>query len=234
MDLGFAMRSKAIRRVRLRRSAIPDRDQIQVSVEHGESATAPDAHAAVSGGIPYVPFPRLLASFLWLGSISMGGRSASYQLIELVERRRWLTREDWVESHLLGKVLPGASGLGGAMFLAFLLRGARAAAAGGALYVIPGIAVGILLSFLVYGFDRPVWADGAIRGLSASALGVFLFSSIRNGPTTRTARLGVLIAPATFLAHGVLQFDLFSTMVVTGLISIVLNRPAPKRQEVNS
>src|SRR5690349_13907157 len=74
---------------------------------------------AVGSAIPAcVSMPRLLLAFLKLGSISIGGRSASYLQDELVDRLHWLRREDWLEGHLLGRVLPGPSGVANAMFMA--------------------------------------------------------------------------------------------------------------------
>src|SRR5687767_5729563 len=79
-------------------------------------------------GVPEttVSWRALLLAFLKLGAISIGGRSASYLMSELVDRRRWLKREDWQEGLMLGLVLPGPIGASCAMFLATRLRGPRA------------------------------------------------------------------------------------------------------------
>ncbi len=174
---------------------------------------------------PKVPLPRLLWTFLYLGGISIGGRSASYLQNELVERRGWLRREHWLEGHVLGKILPGPSGIPNGMFMAHMLGGPAAAAGAMVLYVVPGVAIGIGLSMLIFGFDHPSWADNAIRGLAASALGLFIAQTLRNLSATRVVRFGPVAAIAAFVAHGLFAVDLFVVLGGVGLVLLLLNWP---------
>ncbi len=206
------------------RLALPAGGQAQASI-----ADAPRAHGRFAP--PSVTLPQLLGVFFCLDCTSIGGRSASYLLSELVQRRGWLRRDDWLEGHLLGRVLPGPSGVGSGMFLAHMLGGPIAAALAMTLYVVPGLLIGIVLSSLIYGFDRPLWVDSAIHGLSASALGLFLYQSLRNASTSAKVRFGPVAAVAAFVAHGLLELDLVLVMASLGLVLVLLNRPAAHHEE---
>jgi hypothetical protein len=87
-----------------------------------------------------------------------------------------------------------------------------------------------VLSFLAFDLQRPAWANGAIRGLTASALGLFFLVSIRNLPTTRKTRLGPVAVLAAFVAYGVLGIDLLLVLAGVGAVSLLLNLP-PKYQK---
>ena len=175
--------------------------------------------------VPRVPMPTLLWVFLWLGSISIGGRASSFFMDEFVKRRHWLKREDWVEAHLLGRVLPGPSSVGDGMFMAHMLGGPLAAGLALTLFVVPGTVLSIGLSYLVFDATLPTWAGGAIRGLSASALGFFAYLALRNVPITRKTRLGPIVAVAAFVSQALLSLDLFITMAAVGAVSLSVNLP---------
>jgi len=174
---------------------------------------------------PRVPLPLLMLVFLKLGAISVGGRSSSYMLDELVYRRGWLLREHHVEGHLLGKVLPGASGVGNAVFNAQLLGGSRGAAAALALYLLPGAVIGLVLSYLFFSVERPVWADAVIHGLSIGALGLFAYTVMRNLSVSRNTRLGPLVMIAAFIGQAFLELDLILVLIGAGTVSFLANLP---------
>jgi len=117
------------------------------------------------------------------------------------------------------------------MFLSHLLRGPLAACLSLPFYVAPGVVVATVLSFLLFNADRPVWADGVIHGVAASALGFFCVVCIRNVPTTRKTRLGPVAALAAFLAQALLQLDIVVIMATVGLVSVYLNRPKQIKKE---
>src|ERR671936_868922 len=68
------------------------------------SSETPDERAA-----PTVPFARFVRYFLGLGTWGFGGPIATvgYMQRDLVERRRWLTREDFLDGVALGQTMPG-------------------------------------------------------------------------------------------------------------------------------
>ncbi len=208
-----------------------------MSVPNATVVAAPAASAIVeeapveeSAATP-VPLRELALAYLKLGGTSIGGRSAVYLQDELVHRRHWLTVEDWLEGMSLGLVLPGPVGASCAMFLANLLRGPRAAAMSLTLYVLPGLLIALILAALIFGGARPPWANGAISALSASAFGLFLYTSLRTLPNSRKTRQGPLFVGLAFVAFALLGADLFVVLLGIGLVSLIVNRPRPRGKE---
>ena len=181
---------------------------------------------------PRVPLHVLLLSFFKLGGISVGGASASYMQREFVHNRRWLRQEDYLEALMLGRILPGSVGVGAGAFLAHMLHSSRGAALALVIYVVPGLVCAIAFSLLFFGVERPPWANGAVRGLTAGALAVFLLAIVQGSVSaSRKARLGPLAAVATFIAYGVLHFDFVMVLFSLGAISVLVNLPGRKKKE---
>ncbi len=76
-----------------------------------------------------IPFDRFLRYFLWLGVFGFGGPIATvgYMQRDLVEKRSWLKREDFLNGVALGQVMPGPLAAQVAMWVGFLARGALGA-----------------------------------------------------------------------------------------------------------
>src|SRR6476659_9504266 len=121
------------------------------------------------------PQPRSLSdlffSFTILALQGFGGVLALVQR-ELVEKKRWMTREEFVEEWAVAQIMPGPNVVNLSLMIGgryFGLPGALAALAG--MLTVPLIV--ILLLALVY---AQVAADphvaGALRGMSAVAAGL--------------------------------------------------------------
>src|SRR5437762_12070502 len=90
-----------------------------VSTETTPTSTAP------------VSLARFCGYFLWLGTTGFGGpiALAGYMQRDLVERRRWVTKEDYLEGLALAQLAPGPLAAQLAIYLGYL----RACTFGGSL-----------------------------------------------------------------------------------------------------
>jgi chromate transporter len=84
----------------------------------------------------------VLRYFLGLGTWGFGGPIATvgYTHRDLVERRRWLDRQDFLDGVALGQTMPGPLAAQVAMWVGFLARGALGALAVSAAFIIPSFA----------------------------------------------------------------------------------------------
>lgn len=143
---------------------------------------------------------------------------------ELVERKRWLTREQFVEILSLSQVLPGPNVVNLALVLGdrfFGLRGAVAAVGG--MLVVPLVIV-IALTAAYAEYSRLAVVSGALRGMGAVAAGLVIATAIKLMSTLRTNRLGPVLAAAfaaiTFVTVAWFRWPL--VWVVLGLGSLAV------------
>src|SRR6266498_5813138 len=88
--------------------------------------TTPEEAAAAGES---VPFARFLRYFLGLGTRGFGGPIATvgYMQRDLVEKRTWLSRRDFLDGVALGQTMPGPLAAQVVMWVGYLQRGALGA-----------------------------------------------------------------------------------------------------------
>ena len=128
---------------------------------------------------------------------------------ELVEKKRWLTREEFVEDWAVAQILPGPNVVNLALMI-----GGRHFGLGGALAALFGMLLAplaiVLILAVLYGSvaDTPV-AQGALRGMGAVAAGLITATGIKlvAALDKNPMGLGVCIAFAavTFAAIALLR-----------------------------
>jgi len=161
----------------------------------------------------------LFWSFTWLALQGFGGVLAVVQR-ELVERKRWMTNEEFVEDWAVAQIMPGPNVVNLSIMIGdryFGLRGALAALAGMLLF--PLLLV-LTLAVLYAEFSSHPAVAGALRGMGAVAagliagVGIKLFASIKNHPLGRP--LCALLAALTVVAMAGLRLPLFWVLPVLG------------------
>ena len=178
---------------------------------------------------PPRPQPRnpsdLFWSFTWLALQGFGGVLAVVQR-ELVEKKRWMTNEEFVEDWAVAQIMPGPNVVNLSIMIGdryFGLRGAMAALAG--MLTFPLILV-LALAVVYAQFASHPAVAGALRGMGAVAagliagVGIKLFVSIKNHPLGRP--LCVAFAGLTIVAMAWLRWPLFWILPVIGGAACVL------------
>lgn len=117
---------------------------------------------------------------------------------ELVERLRWMTQEEFIESLAVAQVLPGPNVVNLSLMIGdrfFGMRGAFTALAG--MLLLPSVLV--LSMAAAYGqvASHPVVSD-ALRGMGAVSAGLILATGLKLIPSLRTSPMGAV--PAWSLA----------------------------------
>ena len=163
---------------------------------------------------------ELFTSFTWLALQGFGGVLAVAQR-ELVERKGWMTQEEFVEDWAVAQILPGPNVVNLALMFGarhFGVRGAAAACAG--LFAAP-LCVVLLLVLLYSGVAHLPAAQGALRGMAAVSAGLIVGTGFKLASALRGNPMGPWVcfwlAVATFVAIGLLRLPLVSVLLSLGL-----------------
>jgi len=143
----------------------------------------------------------LFVSFSVLALQGFGGVLAIAQR-ELVERKRWLTNDEFVEEWSVAQIMPGPNVINLCITIGgryFGLRGALASLAG--LLTVPMLIV-LLVALLYAQYASHPGVAGALRGLGAVAAGLIVATGLKLTAALRKNVLGV----GTGIAFGVLCF----------------------------
>lgn len=172
------------------------------------------------------PRPRSLAelfwAFTWLALQGFGGVLAVVQ-IELVERRQWLTREEFIEDWAVAQIMPGPNVVNLSMMIGdryFGLRGALTALAGMLLF--PLLIVLALAALLAGVADAPQ-IQGALRGMGAVAAGLIAATGLKLMAALKRNVMGWVMCygliAATFVAIAWLRWPLAWVLLGLGTLA---------------
>lgn len=119
---------------------------------------------------------------------------------ELVDKRTWLTREEFAETLSIGQVLPGPNVVNMALMIGdrfFGWRGAFAALAG---ILSAPLVIVLTLAMLYTQIAATPMAAGAIRGMGAVAAGLIFAMAIKLAPTLKKNPLPLALCAVVSLA----------------------------------
>jgi chromate transporter len=153
----------------------------------------------------------LFISFSILALQGFGGVLAIVQR-ELVERKKWLTQEEFLEDWAVAQILPGPNVVNLSLMIGdryFGIRGALAALAG--MLVFPLVIVLILAAVFGSVADTPA-VQGALRGMGAVAAGLVAATGIKLIAALKHNPMGMSVcwafAVLTFVAIALLRWPL--------------------------
>ena len=164
----------------------------------------------------------LWLTFLWMALQGFGGVLAVVQR-ELVEKKQWLSREQFVEDWSVAQALPGPNVINLSIMIGsreFGVRGALAALAG--LLLVPGALV-LSLAALYDSVSHTWAAQAALRGMGAVVAGLVLATGLKLVPALRNNPLGYGLglawAALAFVCVAVLRWPLAWALLGLGGVS---------------
>ncbi len=198
---------------------------------HGDNLKMPDTAPQAPAASPPAPAPQrpspeslsdLFWSFTWLALQGFGGVLAIVQR-ELVEKKQWLTREEFIEDWAVAQVLPGPNVVNLALMIGdrqFGLRGALVSLAGILTFpMLVVLTIAVLFSSVA---DLPA-AQGALRGMGAVSAGLITATGLKLVGALKTNIMGKFacggLAVLTFAGVAWLRFPLATVLLGVGCIA---------------
>jgi chromate transporter len=161
----------------------------------------------------------LFVSFTVLALQGFGGVLAVVQR-ELVEKKRWMTRDEFVEEWAVAQIMPGPNVINLAIMIGgryFGLKGALAALAG--MLTAPLFVVLILAIFYAQFSSYPAVA-GALRGMGAVAAGLIVATGLKLLSSLKKNAIGLplctLLGVLCFVAIALLRWPLIYVLAGLG------------------
>ena len=165
----------------------------------------------------------IVRAFLKLGATAYGG-PAIYGIIqsELQEKRRWISKEHFVEGISLANLIPGATMTQFCMFLGYVRGGLWGALLAGLCFVIPafGIMLALTLTYVYLG-ATPIMRGG-LYGLGPAVVGIFIVAVYRLGKSELSTFPQIIIAVAAAAAVAFSSIGIVSTLVLTAGVGILI------------
>lgn len=167
----------------------------------------------------------LFVSFTLLALQGFGGVLTVVQR-EMVEKKRWLTREEFVEDWAVAQIMPGPNVVNLSLMIGsryFGFKGAMAALAG--MLAVPLVVV-LLLALLYAQFAGHLGVQGALRGMGAVAAGLIAATGLKLFGVLQKNVLGitlcVVLGVLCFIAIALLRWPLAYVLFGLGGLACVV------------
>ena len=169
---------------------------------HPATAEAPPAGKAGDEVVP-CSMRDLLLYFLRLGTFGFGGpiALAGYMQRDLVEERRWFSRQDYMEGLALSQLSPGPLAAQLAKYLGWVRAGIPGATVVAAAFIGPSFAMVLVLSWLYVSFGGLPFIQSLFYGIGAAVIAIIARSAYKLARAT-VGKDPVLIA--LFVISGVI------------------------------
>ena len=135
--------------------------------------------AAVAGAIDSAEtepctLGEFLAYFVRLGTFGFGGpiALAGYMQRDLVEQRRWISRQDYMEGLALAQLAPGPLAAQLAIYLGWIRAGTLGATLVSVAFVLPSFLMVLALSAVYVRFGGLSWMQGVFYGIGAAVIAI--------------------------------------------------------------
>ncbi len=170
------------------------------------------------------PRPASVRALFWaFSSLALQGFGGVLAVVqrELVEKKQWLTPDEFLEDWAVAQIMPGANVVNLALIVGdryFGWRGALAALAG--MLTLPLVVVLALTVALSGVADQPA-VQGALRGMGAVSAGLIAGTGLKLIAALKGNAMGVLVcavlAALTFIAIALLRIPLVWVLLGLGL-----------------
>jgi chromate transporter len=169
-----------------------------------------------------------LRYFLGLGTWGFGGPIATvgYMQRDLVERRGWLPRRDFLNGVALGQTMPGPLAAQVVMWVGYLRGGPAGALATSAAFIVPSFALVIGVAVLYVRFQGLSIVQSLFYGIAPAVMAIIALAAVKLGRLTngRDVRLWIISA-ITLVVTAVTGAEIALLFVVAGVVMMFWEAP---------
>ncbi len=124
---------------------------------------------------------QFLTYFLSLGTFGFGGpiALAGYMQRDLVEQRRWISKDDYIDGLALAQLAPGPLAAQLAMYLGYVRAGVFGATMVSLAFILPSFLMVLGISWLYVRFGGLAWMQAVFYGIGAAVIGIIIRSAYK-------------------------------------------------------
>src|SRR5215471_16435253 len=171
---------------------------------------------------------QLLAYFLRLGTYGFGGPIALAGRMDkdLVEERRWISRQDYVEGLAFSQLSPGPLAAQLAMYIGWVRAGRVGAALVAAAFIAPSFLMAVLVAAAYVRFQQLPWIQDVFYGIGAAVIAIIGQSAYRLSRKTIGKDLFLWLLFASVAVTTVWTgSEIVWLFVLCGVLAMVVRKP---------
>ena len=161
--------------------------------------------------------------FLKLGTISFGGPAAHIALMEeeVVHKRKWISREYFLDLLSVTNLVPGPNALEMAIHLGFCHAGWVGMLLGGLAFMFPAVVISLLLAVVYVQWGSLPAVEALFFGINPVIVAIVFFSAYRLGKTS-FRKIPMMILGAASLIAALLGVNEVVILLGAGAVGLLL------------
>jgi len=170
----------------------------------------------------------LVGYFLWLGAFGFGGPIATvgYMQRDLVEKRGWLDRDDFLNGVALGQTMPGPLAAQVCMWVGYLRAGALGAFAVAIPFIFPSFVLVVGIGYFYRQYQGLAVVQSLFYGIAPAVMAIIVIASIKLARlTNRIDRRLWTISAVVLVVTAATASEIALLFVGAGLFMVLLDAP---------
>ena len=190
--------------------------------------------AAIPAQLPSeipVSLREITTYFAKLGWLAFGGPVGQIGLmhLECVERRGWISEEEFLRALNFTHILPGPEATQLAIYIGYKKGGYLAGALAGFLFILPGYLTLCALAWIYVHHGKQQAVLAVLWGFRPVAVALLAAALLRIGRAAFKSQIQVVLAMAAFIAFFVLQLHFIPVLLGAGAIHVLTKRAQAAR-----
>jgi len=171
---------------------------------------------------------QFLGYFLYLGTFGFGGpiALAGYMQRDLVEKRRWISKQDYLDGLALAQLAPGPLAAQLAMYLGYIRAGVWGATLVSLAFILPSFIMVLGISWLYVRYGGLAWMQALFYGIGAAVIGIIVRAAYKLVKLTLEKDAGLwLIFVVLAVVTAVTQSEIAWLFLGAGLSYMLVKAP---------
>src|SRR5262245_26831502 len=180
--------------------------------------------------------PKEIATTLFqLGATSYGGPAImGFMQAELQARRKWVSKERFLEGLAVANMMPGATATQLGIFLAYARGGWWGGLLGGVCFVLPAFVIMLALTLAYATLGVTPLARSALDGLGPVVIGLFAIALYRLARTAASTLPEAIIGIAAAAVSLTTRMGIIAILILAGCAGLLFFHRGPVRAPVRA
>jgi chromate transporter len=167
----------------------------------------------------------LFVQFLIVGAVSFGGGIIAYERILLIEKRKWLTTDQFMAYLAISQTMPGLNSVNLSILAGDYLRGIKGSVIALLGLVLPGSTLVLLLGFVYTALTDHAITVLLLTGIAAGATGLLAAVTYRIGDAHWKKPVSLILITVTFVLMSIVKLPLLEVLAIMAPIGLFIYRP---------
>lgn len=168
---------------------------------------------------------KLFFTFLKIGLFTIGGGYVMIPMIEseVVERNRWISKEEFLDLLAISQAAPGVFAVNMSIFIGYKLRGVPGSIACALGTVFPSVAIILAIALVFNRFRDIPLIENIFKGIRPAVVALILTPTLKLGRAAQLNRYTLWVPLVTALAIWALGVSPVIIILATILIAIMFH-----------